>query len=104
MAEALLRRIGADPGLVQGRIDEALERLPSIQGGDGSRLSQRLLRDLDKAEDEAKQLKDEYVSSEHLLLALAQDKGAVGEALKSSGSHPRSDPRRSSRTSAAASA
>ncbi|MGZ5958670.1 MAG: ATP-dependent chaperone ClpB, partial [Myxococcaceae bacterium] len=35
--------------------------------------------------DEAKQLKDEYVSSEHLLLALAQDKGAIGEALKSSG-------------------
>jgi ATP-dependent Clp protease ATP-binding subunit ClpB len=40
---------------------------------------------MDKAEDEAKKLKDEYVSSEHLLLALAQDKGAIGEALKSSG-------------------
>ncbi|HZJ53632.1 MAG TPA: ATP-dependent chaperone ClpB [Myxococcaceae bacterium] len=85
VAEALLRRIGTDPGLVQGRVDEALERLPRIQGGDGSRLSQRLLRDLDHAEDEAKKLKDEYVSSEHLLLALAQDKGAIGEALKSSG-------------------
>ncbi|HZW90924.1 MAG TPA: Clp protease N-terminal domain-containing protein, partial [Myxococcaceae bacterium] len=85
VAEALLRRIGTDPGLVQGRVDEALERLPKIQGGDGGRLSQRLLRDLDKAEDEAKQLKDEYVSSEHLLLALAQDRGAIGEALKSSG-------------------
>src|SRR5262244_2189295 len=85
VAEALLRRIGTDPGLVQGRVDEALERLPRMQGGDGGRLSQRLLRDFDKAEDEAKDLKDEYVSSEHLLLALAQDKGAVGEALKSSG-------------------
>ena len=86
MAEALLRRIGADPKLVVGRIDEALERLPTIQGGErGSRMSQRLLKDLDKAEDEAKKLKDEYVSTEHLLLALAQDKGAVGEALKSSG-------------------
>src|SRR5215471_8587490 len=85
VAEALLRRIGTDPALVLGRIDEALERLPRMQGGDGGRLSQRLLRDFDKAEDEAKDLKDEYVSSEHLLLALAQDKGAVGEALKSSG-------------------
>ena len=85
VADALLRRIGTDPGLIQSRVDEALERLPRIQGGDGSRLSQRLLRDLDKAEDEAKHLKDEYVSSEHLLIALAQDKGAVGEALKSSG-------------------
>src|SRR5262249_36159829 len=51
----------------------------------GSRMSQRLLKDLDKAEDEAKKLGDEYVSTEHLLLALAQDKGAIGEALKSSG-------------------
>ena len=85
VAEALLRRIGADPGLVQSRVDEALEQLPKIQGGAGASLSQRLLRDMDKAEDEAKKLKDEYVSSEHLLLALAQDKGAIGEALKSSG-------------------
>ncbi len=85
VAEALLRRIGTDPGLVQSRVDEALEQLPKIQGGAGAALSQRLLRDLDKAEDEAKKLKDEYVSSEHLLLALAQDKGAIGEALKSSG-------------------
>jgi ATP-dependent Clp protease ATP-binding subunit ClpB len=85
VAEALLRRIGTDPSLVQSRVDEALERLPKIQGGAGASLSQRLLRDLDKAEDEAKKLKDEYVSSEHLLLALAQDKGAIGEALKSSG-------------------
>jgi ATP-dependent Clp protease ATP-binding subunit ClpB len=86
VAEALLRRIGADPRLVGGRIDESLERLPKIQGGEpGSRMSQRLLKDLDKAEDEAKKLGDEYVSTEHLLLALAQDKGAVGEALKSSG-------------------
>src|SRR5215813_9576319 len=85
VAEALLRRIGTDPGLIQSRVDEALERLPRIQGGDGSRLSQRLLRDMDKAEDEAKKLKDEYVSSEHLLIALAEDRGAVGEALKSSG-------------------
>jgi ATP-dependent Clp protease ATP-binding subunit ClpB len=86
VAEALLRRIGADPKLVGGRIDESLERLPKIQGGEpGSRMSQRLLKDLDKAEDEAKKLGDEYVSTEHLLLALAQDKGAIGEALKSSG-------------------
>ena len=85
VTEALLQRIGADPKLIQVRVDEALERLPRIQGGDGSRLSQRLLRGLDKAEDEAKELKDEYVSSEHLLLALSQDKGPIGEALKSSG-------------------
>ena len=39
----------------------------------------------DRAEDEAKKLKDEYVSTEHLLLALAEDKGGAGEALRGAG-------------------
>ncbi|HYX92538.1 MAG TPA: ATP-dependent chaperone ClpB [Myxococcaceae bacterium] len=81
----ILRRIGADPKLVSGRLDEALGKLPRVSSGEGANLSQRLLKVFDKAEDEARALKDEYVSTEHLLLALAQDKGAVGEVLKSSG-------------------
>ncbi len=56
-----------------------------MQGGESAMLSQRLLKLFDKAEDEAKGLKDEFVSSEHLLLALTHDKGAVGEVLKASG-------------------
>ncbi len=40
---------------------------------------------LDKAEDEAKRLKDDYVSTEHLLLAAAAEKGATGEALRAAG-------------------
>ena len=62
-----------------------MAKLPKVSGGEGANLSQRLLKVFDKAEDEAKALKDEYVSSEHLLLALTGDKGAVGEVLKSSG-------------------
>ena len=46
-----------------------------MQGGEGATLSQRLLKTFDKAEDEAKALKDEYVSTEHLLLALAAGQG-----------------------------
>ncbi|EAU62590.1 AAA ATPase [Stigmatella aurantiaca DW4/3-1] len=56
-----------------------------MQGGESALLSQRLLKTFDKAEDEAKGLKDEFISSEHLLLALTHDKGTVGEVLKSSG-------------------
>ena len=48
----------------------------------------RLAKLLDRAEDEAKKLKDEYVSTEHLLLAAAQEKTGAGEALRASGATP----------------
>jgi ATP-dependent Clp protease ATP-binding subunit ClpB len=82
---AILQRIGTEPELLRGRLDEALGKLPRVSGGEGATLAQRLLKLFDKSEDEAKALKDEYISSEHLLLALTSDKGAVGEALKASG-------------------
>ncbi|HYO71514.1 MAG TPA: ATP-dependent chaperone ClpB [Archangium sp.] len=85
IVEPLLRKIGVDVKLFAGRLGEALQKLPRMQGGEGATLSQRLLKTFDKAEDEARSLKDDFVSSEHLLLALAQDKGAVGEVMKSSG-------------------
>src|SRR5579871_2383433 len=52
----ILRKIGADPKLVEARLDEALAKLSKIQGGEGATLGQRLLKALDKAEDEAKAL------------------------------------------------
>jgi len=82
---AIVQRIGAEPQLLKDRLEEAVAKLPKVSGGEGATLSQRLLKLFDKAEDEAKSLKDEYVSSEHLLLAFTSDKGAVGEVLKSSG-------------------
>ncbi|HYO59810.1 ATP-dependent chaperone ClpB [Archangium sp.] len=85
IVEPLLRKIGVDVKLFAARLGEALQKLPRMQGGEGATLSQRLLKTFDKAEDEAKSLKDDFVSSEHLLLALTQDKGAVGEVMKSSG-------------------
>ncbi|WNG35641.1 ATP-dependent chaperone ClpB [Archangium violaceum] len=85
IVEPLLRKIGVDVKLFAGRLGETLQKLPKMQGGEGAMLSQRLLKTFDKAEDEAKSLKDDFISSEHLLLALTQDKGAVGEVMKSSG-------------------
>ncbi|MBX5482851.1 MAG: ATP-dependent chaperone ClpB [Myxococcaceae bacterium] len=81
----LIRRIGAEPKLVESRVDDVMAKFPRVSGGEGQSLGQRLLKLFDKAEDEARALKDEYTSSEHLLIALAQDKGGVGEALKSAG-------------------
>ena len=85
IAQPILQRIGADPNLISARVDEALSKLPRVEGTEGGMLSQRLVRLFDTAEDEAKSLKDEYVSSEHVLLAMTRDKGAIGEILKSSG-------------------
>jgi len=82
----LLQRIGADPRLVQARLDDELRKVAQVHGGEGGHLAQRSLKILDAAEDEAQKLKDEYVSTEHILLALASEKrGAAGEALRASG-------------------
>jgi ATP-dependent Clp protease ATP-binding subunit ClpB len=80
----LLQKIGVDVRLVGQRVDEAIARLPTIKGAN-TQLSNRLVQLLERAEDEAQALKDEFTSSEHLLLAFTQDKGAAGELLKSSG-------------------
>jgi ATP-dependent Clp protease ATP-binding subunit ClpB len=85
IVEPLLRKVGVDVKLFASRLGEALQKLPRMQGGEGAMLGQRLMKTFDKAEDEAKSLKDDFISSEHLLLALTQDKGAVGEVMKSSG-------------------
>ncbi|HEY2030898.1 MAG TPA: Clp protease N-terminal domain-containing protein, partial [Myxococcales bacterium] len=82
----LLQRVGAELPLVQERLEEALRKVPQVHGGEGGTLAQRTLKVLDAAEDEAQKLKDEYVSTEHLLLALATEKrGAAAEVLKSVG-------------------
>jgi ATP-dependent Clp protease ATP-binding subunit ClpB len=82
----ILRKVGADVNLITARTSEAIAKLPSIQGSDANAvLGTRLLKVTDKAEDEARALKDEYVSTEHLLLGLIADKGASGEVLRSSG-------------------
>ncbi len=82
----LLQRVGAEPQLVQQRLDEELKKIPSVHGGEGGHLAQRTLKVLDAAEEEAGKLKDEYVSTEHILLALAAEKrGGAAEALKSVG-------------------
>ncbi|MGC4117324.1 MAG: ATP-dependent chaperone ClpB [Myxococcales bacterium] len=84
IAVPLLNKVGAHLNLLRSRLDDALRKFPSIEGGEGY-LAQRLLKTFDKSEDEAKALKDEYVSTEHLLIALSEDKGEVGEALRSLG-------------------
>jgi ATP-dependent Clp protease ATP-binding subunit ClpB len=80
----MLQKIGIDARLLGGRVDEALAKLPKMEGAATS-LGNRLVALLDRAEDEAKSLKDEFTSSEHVLIAFTHDKGTTGELLKAAG-------------------
>ncbi|HEY7725658.1 MAG TPA: ATP-dependent chaperone ClpB [Anaeromyxobacteraceae bacterium] len=87
VAGAVLGKIGADARQVASLLEDELRTLPRVQGGEPYP-AQRLLKLLDRAEDEAKRLKDEYVSTEHLLLAASEDRGGAGEALRRAGATP----------------
>jgi ATP-dependent Clp protease ATP-binding subunit ClpB len=77
----VLKKLGADPGRVRSDIEEAIERLPKVEGLVQTYLSPRLNKLFDRAEEEAGRLKDEYISTEHLLIAAADGDGAAREAL-----------------------
>src|SRR5918997_285370 len=67
-----LTRAGADPERVRRLVNQALDSLPTVSGeASAPALGQDLIRLLQAADDEARGLGDEYVSTEHLLLALA---------------------------------
>src|ERR1700716_1338111 len=86
LAKSILEKSNVDPDLVKQRVQAELARLPKVSsstgGGGDVYISGRLNRLLVQAEDEAKQLKDEYISVEHLLLAMVEDRsGAAGRIL-----------------------
>jgi len=90
LAAALLAGAGIAPTAVRGQVEGELNKIPQVSGpGAGAQqayLTQRLARVLTQAEDEAKGLKDEYVSIEHVLLAmLGESSGATSKLLRSLG-------------------
>jgi len=78
----LLQKIGANLNYLKIKINEAIEKLPKVQGAglSNQHMSPGLTQALESAQNEARQLKDEYVSTEHLLLGLIGDPGK-GDAL-----------------------
>src|SRR4249920_338148 len=71
----LLRKMNADPAAVGRAGRELLGRMPQAYGGSQAGMSPRLKLVADLAEAEAQRLKDEYVSTEHLLVAIASETG-----------------------------
>ncbi len=84
----VLRKLGVDPTAVRQSNTQALDALPKIQGAataEPAGGSTELVQILRSAETEMRELNDEYVSTEHLLLAIAQHPGRAGDALRSNG-------------------
>ena len=77
----LLKKLGVDPGMIKADVEDALNKLPKIEGLVQTYLSPRLGKLFERAEQEAERLKDEYVSTEHLLIAAAEGDGPARDIL-----------------------
>jgi ATP-dependent Clp protease ATP-binding subunit ClpB len=71
----IVRKMNADPAALAAQVRAELGRLPRAHGGSQVGLSARLRKVTDAADQEAERLKDEYVSTEHLFLAIASEGG-----------------------------
>jgi ATP-dependent Clp protease ATP-binding subunit ClpB len=78
----LLEKMGVNVGDLRGGLTQELERRPKIQGGTyDQRIGNELRATIDSAEKEMAKLKDEFLSAEHYLLALADGKSAAAKLL-----------------------
>jgi ATP-dependent Clp protease ATP-binding subunit ClpB len=84
----LFEKAKVSPDLLQRKVEEALSRIPRVSGdtttGQGLYVTQRLNKVLARAQGEAKRLKDEYVSVEHLALAMLDEPAdsSIGKVFK----------------------
>jgi ATP-dependent Clp protease ATP-binding subunit ClpB len=87
LTASLLNKADVSVEALKLRVQRELEKLPRVTGtsADNISVTGRLQRLLDRADDEAKGLKDDYVSVEHLLLAMLDDSGPAGRILKEFG-------------------
>jgi ATP-dependent Clp protease ATP-binding subunit ClpB len=86
LTRAMLRKLGVSPEAINQQTLLALNRLPKVSGAAEVYLSQRTKTILERAFAEAAKMKDEYVSIEHILLALADEKrGEAGKILTAGG-------------------
>ena len=82
----ILRKLGANPAALAGQVQGAIDNMPKVTGGaTGTHIGPRLTRVFESAAREAERLKDEYISTEHLLIGIAAEGGAAGKTLASVG-------------------
>jgi ATP-dependent Clp protease ATP-binding subunit ClpB len=87
LAASILTKAEVPVDAIKIKLQRELEKLPRVTGasGAGIGMTARLNRVIGFAEDEAKKMKDQYVSVEHLLMAMLDDGGAAGKTLKEFG-------------------
>ncbi|MCT2089557.1 ATP-dependent chaperone ClpB [Micrococcus terreus] len=90
VAVAVLKAAGADPDVVSTAASTAISALPSTSGSSvaQAQLSRQGVQVVQAARQQAEAMGDDYVSTEHLLLGLAADPGAAGQALRDAGATP----------------
>ena len=92
LAPSILLRAGIALEPVHQKLLQEINKLPKVSGGgvraDQVYITTRLSQLFTRAEDQAKRLKDDYVSIEHLLLATADDQGPSGRLLREFGLTP----------------
>lgn len=84
---ALLKKMGVVASLVADETERELEKFPQVSGPGAGQvyISQRLNAVLDQAQAEADAMKDEYISTEHIFLAIAEEDGASAGVLRAHG-------------------
>lgn len=86
IVSSILKNLGVDRGQIINQVEEHVDRLPKVFGGGQLYISPGLKRVLDLAQEEASNLKDEYISTEHLLLSLCEDEtSSAGRILQQQG-------------------
>ena len=88
---AIIKRIGADPAMLAQNVDDEIGKMAKATGGSMPVAipGNDLIRVIDNAVKTAEKLGDAYATSEHLLIALSQDKGAAGRVLTTAGVTPK---------------
>ena len=84
---AIIKRIGADPAQLSQNVDAAIAAMPKASGSTMPMAmpSNNLMKVIDNAVKAAERMGDSYATTEHLLIALAQDKGDAGRVLNGLG-------------------
>ncbi len=87
IASTIIKKLGSNIDLIKIKTNELLEKLPKVTGaGVGNQqMSVDLAKLFDTSADESQNLKDEYISTEHLLLALSKDQKRAGQLLRDNG-------------------
>src|SRR6202453_3861904 len=89
LARSILNKADIRVDALKTRFQQEVDRMPKVSGSGGSPdqvyVTNRITKLLSQAEDEAKRLKDEYVSVEHVLLAATEDAGATGKLFREFG-------------------